>query len=48
MIEQLCGDDENKWLEAKQVAAKCLKARIKLWDGIEGSIKNRKIEEAFL
>lgn len=46
MIEELCGEDEQKWLEAKQVARECLKARIKLWDGIEFSIKERKIEEA--
>jgi hypothetical protein len=48
MIEELCGEDEQKWLEAKQVARECLKARIKLWDGIEHSIKERKIEEAIL
>ena len=48
MIEELCGEDEHKWLEAKQVAAKCLKARIKLWDGIEQSIKERKIDEALI
>tara|TARA_B100001741_G_scaffold56372_1_gene44030 strand:+ start:394 stop:1194 length:801 start_codon:yes stop_codon:yes gene_type:complete len=48
MIEELCGEDEYKWLEAKQVAVKCLKARIKLWDGIEQSIKKRKIDEAFI
>ena len=46
MIEELCGEDEQKWQEAKQVATECLKARIKLWDGIEHSIKERKIEEA--
>jgi hypothetical protein len=45
MIEQLCGDDDKKWQEAKQVAARCLKARIKLWDGIEQSIKDNQIPE---
>jgi pyrroloquinoline quinone (PQQ) biosynthesis protein C len=44
MIEELCGDDTTKWQEAKQVAKLCLKARIKLWDGIEDSIKNRQIQ----
>ena len=48
MIEELCGEDEQKWLEAKKVARECLKARIKLWDGIEHSIKERKIKEAIL
>jgi hypothetical protein len=46
MIEELCGDDDNKWQEAKKVATNCLQARIKLWDGIEQSIKDRKIEAA--
>lgn len=46
MIVELCGENEKKWLEAKEVATDCLKARIELWDGIEHSIKERKIEEA--
>jgi len=44
MIEELCGDDTTKWQEAKEVAKSCLKARIKLWDGIEQSIKNSQMK----
>ena len=43
MIEELCGEDEIKWQEAKKVAIDCLKARIFLWDGIEQSIKDRQM-----
>ncbi|MDA7768158.1 DUF3050 domain-containing protein [bacterium] len=46
MIEELCGEDATKWQEAKEVAKICLVARIKLWDGIEQSIKKRQMEEA--
>jgi hypothetical protein len=46
MINELCGDDQEKWNDVKQVAASSLKSRIKLWDGIEQSIKNRQLEAA--
>ena len=46
MMEELCGDDEIKWEEAKQVAINSLKARIALWDGIEQGIKNRQLAAA--
>ena len=46
MIEELCGEDERKWEDAKQVAINSLKARIVLWDGIEQGIKNRQLAAA--
>ena len=46
MIEELCGEDERKWEDAKQVSINSLKARIALWDGIEQGIKNRQLAAA--
>ena len=43
MISELCGKDDKKWQEAKEVAKVCLNARIKLWDGIEQSVKDRQL-----
>lgn len=34
MVEQLCGDDENKWKEAEEYAVKSLQFRAGLWDSI--------------
>jgi hypothetical protein len=34
MVEELCGDDENKWNEACEMAKKSLQIRYKLWDAI--------------
>lgn len=34
MVEELCGDDENKWNEACAMAKKSLEIRYKLWDAI--------------
>ena len=46
MMEELCGEDDKKWEEVKQIAIKSLQARIALWDGIEQSIKNRQMQAA--
>ncbi len=46
MINELCGDDQEKWNDVKKIAANSLNSRIKLWDGIEQSIKNRQLEAA--
>ena len=46
MMEELCGDDERKWEDARQVAINSIKARIALWDGIEQGIKNRQLAAA--
>ncbi len=34
MIEEVCGNDNVKWHEAKMGAIKSLEARIKLWDAV--------------
>ena len=34
LITDLCGNDEQKWLEVEQTAKDCLVARKELWDGI--------------
>ncbi|MCF8713285.1 DUF3050 domain-containing protein [Joostella atrarenae] len=38
MIAELCGDDNKKWEEVKEVAITSLQKRIILWDGIEKEI----------
>jgi len=34
MVEELCGDDENKWIEAADMARQALEMRYKLWDAV--------------
>jgi hypothetical protein len=34
MIEEICGDDDEKWLEATACAKTALEMRIKLWNGL--------------
>jgi hypothetical protein len=34
MLEQLCGEHEERWVEAEQAAIEALRMRIELWDGI--------------
>ena len=40
MVEQLCGEDPKKWLEAEQYAIKSLKYRYGLWDSITEVIES--------
>ncbi|BDD03279.1 DUF3050 domain-containing protein [Aureibacter tunicatorum] len=40
MMEELCGNDSNKWLEASQTAQLALEHRINLWDGISKRLSN--------
>ncbi len=39
MIEELCGDDEQKWNEVLESAKAALKMRIQLWNGVLASLK---------
>jgi hypothetical protein len=42
MTQQLCGDNDQSWMEAEQATIESLKMRIKLWDGALLAIrKNR-------
>lgn len=38
MIENLCGDNNQKWEEVTQVAIACIEKRIKFWTGIQQQI----------
>lgn len=38
MTANLCGDDEQNWLEAEQVIRQALQKRIDLWDGVYDAI----------
>jgi hypothetical protein len=40
MIEELCGNDEQKWNDVLFYAKKAIEKRIQLWDGITKHIKN--------
>jgi hypothetical protein len=39
MMEELCGDDTDKWSRATQAAIESLQVRKRLWDGIVGGKK---------
>ena len=43
MVEELCGNDENKWKEVEEVALVSLEKRTQLWDGILRDIKAQTI-----
>ncbi len=43
MVSELCGDDAQKWEEAKQVAINALQQRVNLWDGIAAAIEQEKV-----
>jgi len=42
MIKELCGADERKWQEAKEIAKQALVKRIQLWDEVAEAIQQKK------
>ena len=42
MIQELCGDDNQKWTESIEVSREALIKRIELWDSINASIVNKR------
>ena len=45
MVSELCGNDKEKWYNAKFVAKQSLSERVKLWDAINDlNIKKNKGE----
>jgi pyrroloquinoline quinone (PQQ) biosynthesis protein C len=45
MVSELCGDDDQKWQEAKEYTLRALQSRIELWNGVQeaNSIQEQKI-----
>ncbi len=43
MIKELCGADEQKWIEATSISIEALKMRIHLWDGVLQAIESQEV-----
>ncbi len=41
MLENLCGDDQQKWQEVQETAKKVLHSRTELWNGIKEEIEEK-------
>ncbi|QIX62409.1 DUF3050 domain-containing protein [Hymenobacter sp. BT18] len=39
MVRELCGHDAARWTESREVAARCMQARVALWDGIRAALR---------
>jgi hypothetical protein len=39
MMEELCGDDTQKWNEVLEIAKQAMEMRIKLWNGVLSQLK---------
>ena len=35
---QQCGNDPQRWQESREVATRCMQARVALWDGIREAL----------
>jgi Protein of unknown function (DUF3050) len=44
MLEDLCGDDDNRWAEATNAAKNALEARLRMWDAIVDRIVNSRYQ----
>jgi len=44
MISELCGSDDQKWMEVEEVAKESLQKRIQLWDGIQEAIMKKEMQ----
>ncbi|UOQ55078.1 DUF3050 domain-containing protein [Hymenobacter cellulosivorans] len=40
MVRELCGSTEQSWDECREIAARCMQARIALWDGIRQAMSS--------
>jgi hypothetical protein len=45
MMDEICGEDEEKWLEATQCAKQALEMRIKLWNGLLNPSQSNSTED---
>lgn len=43
MLQNLCGNDKDKWQEAQQYSLKALQLRHRLWDGVLEDISKEKV-----
>ena len=43
MVEELCGEEEEKWEEARHWSRAALESRIRLWDGVVAAIGARAV-----
>jgi len=41
MVEELCGEDDDKWASATRCAIGALETRIRLWDGVVAAIEGK-------
>ena len=47
MIEELCGNDKNKWNDCLSISKMALQKRLNLWDGILETINDKKMAATF-
>ncbi|MCG9879093.1 MAG: DUF3050 domain-containing protein [Bacteroidia bacterium] len=47
MLENLCGEDEQKWFDVKEISIQALQMRLHLWDGVHQKIGSLKSLVAF-
>jgi hypothetical protein len=45
MLDELCGNDSQKWEDVKVYAIKAMEIRIQLWDGILNKINEFQVHQ---